>query len=516
LNSTASDKPGFAVVRRLAPFALFAVWLAVVVWFVLHHTFWRDEVRAMAFATSGRNVVEMWRTMHGDSHPVLWYLLLRGGHALVGKVALPAIALLIGVAATGLLLWRGPFSLAEKAVLLFTKFMVFEYVVMARNYGVSMLLMYAFAALYRRWRLRGPGLGIILFLLANTNVHSAMLAGALMWFWMYDVGREFGVRWGAPQRTVILNGVILSLGILACALTVFPTIHDAIPPPAFSLGGFLAHVVNPGLDFPALAYHEGHVPLFVVSALLLLSLLSFSDNLGRFSAAMLGFLGLLTLFYVVYGGAYRHESLLLAFFVALTWIARTDPMAKDRPGSWIRKLGTVALALLIGMQALSGLHYLYVLTKMPTSRSRDFGSLIDQHPELRTAVVIADPDFLVEPLSYYAPNPVYLMRQQISGPLVIYTNKARLDLSLDDILQSARDLQRSRGAPVLILLPHEMDRDAPVVVEEAYNWTYRSTPEQVARFQANTTLLKTFGRALTDETFAVYELNGPAPARPQP
>jgi hypothetical protein len=234
------------------------------------------------------------------------------------------------------------------------------------------------------------------------------------------------------------------------------------------------------------------------------------------SAAIFGLLGLFTLFYVVYGGAYRHESLLLAFFVALTWIARTDPAAKDRRAGWIHKLGAVALALLIGMQVLSGLHYLYVLTKMPTSRSRDFGALIEQHPELRTAVVIADPDFLVEPLSYYAPNPVYLMRQQIAGPLVVYTNKARLDLSLDDILKSARDLQRSRGAPVLILLPHDMDEEEPVVVHEGYNWTYRSTPEQVARFQANTTLLKTFGRALTDETFAVYELNGPAVAGAQP
>ena len=513
MTTLAADRSGAPIetgrLTRIATWLMFAGWVAVVAWFAAHHTRWRDEVRAMAFATSGRNVVEMWRTMHGDSHPVLWYLLVRAGHALVGPVALPAIALTIGVAAAGLLVWGGPFSLVEKAVLLATKFVVFEYVVMARNYGVSMLLMFAFAALYGRWRLNGVGLGLILFLLANTNVHSAMLAGALMWFWMYDVGREFGLRLGAPQRTVLVNGVILAVGIAACGLTVYPTIHDAITPPPSSLAGFFAHLVNPGLDFPTLTYQEGHVPLVVVSALLLLSLLAFVGDVGVFSAAVLGFLGLFSLFYFVYAGGYRHCALLLAFFVTLVWLQRTAPNTRaPSPGvaTVARRVGMAALSLLIGLQALSGLHYLYALTKMPTSRSRDFGALIREHPELRSAVVIADPDYLVEPLSYYAPNPVYLMRQQIWGPLVIYTNHARLDLSLDDVLQTARRLHEQRHAPVLILLPHPLRQDGPLIVREAYNWVFRTTPEQVARFQAATTPLRTFGRAMTDETYTVYEL----------
>ena len=515
LTSIAIGAAPAGVLRRFGPFVLFAGWLAVTLWFALHHTFWRDEVRALTFATAGRDVVQMWRGMRGDSHPVLWYLLLRGGHALIGKMALPVIAYVIGAAAAALLVWRGPFSLLEKGVLLVTKFMVFEYVVMARNYGVSMLLMFAFAALYRRWRLKGPGLGIILFLLANTNVHSALLAGALMWVWMYDVAREQGLRWQAPQRTVVLNGVILALGIAACGLTVYPTIHDAIVAPPHSVGGYFAHLLNAGLEFPTFTYQEGHVPLFVVSALLLLSLLTFTDNLGRLSAAVMGFVGLFSLFYLVYGGAYRHGALLLAFFVTLVWIGRTDP-ARPPGAGLARRVGGVALALLIAMQAVSGLHYLYALTKLPTSRSRDFGALIRQHPELRNAVVIADPDYLVEPLSYYAPNPVYLMRQQIPGPRVVYTRKARLDLSLDDVLAQARSLNAQRGTPVLILLPHPLKLDAPLVVHEAYDWVFRTTPDEVRRFEAQTTLLQRFGPALTDETYAVYEFKGPSPAPPQP
>jgi hypothetical protein len=41
---------------------------------------------------------------------------------------------------------------------------------MARNYGIGMLILFALAIAYQRWRGRGVALGALLFLLANTNV----------------------------------------------------------------------------------------------------------------------------------------------------------------------------------------------------------------------------------------------------------------------------------------------------------------------------------------------------------
>ena len=61
---------------------LFILWLVLIGWFISGHTFWRDEVRAFSFALSGANMAEMLRITHGEGHPALWYLLLRGAHNL--------------------------------------------------------------------------------------------------------------------------------------------------------------------------------------------------------------------------------------------------------------------------------------------------------------------------------------------------------------------------------------------------------------------------------------------------
>jgi hypothetical protein len=65
------------------------------------------------------------------------------------------------------------------ALVALSNFAVWEYSVMARNYGITMLVLFAFAAGYERWRHRGWVVGLWLLLLANTNVHSVLLAGAL-------------------------------------------------------------------------------------------------------------------------------------------------------------------------------------------------------------------------------------------------------------------------------------------------------------------------------------------------
>src|SRR5437868_3283871 len=61
--------------------ALFAAWLGLIAWLCFNHVFWRDEIRALSLALSGNGVVEMLRNVHGEGHPALWYLILRGGHS---------------------------------------------------------------------------------------------------------------------------------------------------------------------------------------------------------------------------------------------------------------------------------------------------------------------------------------------------------------------------------------------------------------------------------------------------
>ena len=134
-------------------FLLFGLWLASVGALAWRHVIWRDEARALSFATQGEDWIAMLRGLHGDWHPALWYLLLRAAYGIVGRPeVLPLLAFAIAVAAAWLLVWRSPFPRALIALILASHFFIYEFSVMARNYGIGMLILFALAIAYERSR----------------------------------------------------------------------------------------------------------------------------------------------------------------------------------------------------------------------------------------------------------------------------------------------------------------------------------------------------------------------------
>lgn len=132
---------------RRARWALLLLWLAATAALALHHVPWRDEARAWSLALTGDSWADMFRAVQGEGHPFLWYVLLRGGHALfAAREVLPATGLIIGVAATALLVLRGPFRIGLLALLAFSLHLGFDYTVMARSYGIAALIVLAIAA----------------------------------------------------------------------------------------------------------------------------------------------------------------------------------------------------------------------------------------------------------------------------------------------------------------------------------------------------------------------------------
>ena len=132
--------------RHWFVFLAFAGWLAVVLALLAQHAMWRDEVRALSLAMSGTDLASMLQALHGEPHPALWYVMLRAAHSVVGRPeVLPVVALLVAIAAALLLLLKSPFPWQVICLILLGHFFLFEYSVMARNYGISMLLLFAVA-----------------------------------------------------------------------------------------------------------------------------------------------------------------------------------------------------------------------------------------------------------------------------------------------------------------------------------------------------------------------------------
>lgn len=503
--------------------ALFALWIAATLWLAAHHVFWRDEVRAFSLALSGDGIGDMLRRIHGEGHPALWYLLLRATHAIVGtRAALPIAAFAVGAAAAGLWVWRAPFRPLVLALVLFGGFMLYEYTVSARNYGIAMLGMFAFAAAYPRCKTRGPWLGIILAFTCNTNAPAVMLAGALSLFWALEVLVEEGWRWGPRWRHWAGNMAIAAAGVVACVAVIFPPFNDAAVSPLagqLSPATLLLAAVNVTAPFSALLPEAWWT---VPGATLLLAVMVVGAPLGLVRSPgglVAGLLVLVVLplfFQLVYPGGYRHQALFVVLLLTLYWLVAEGgggrwragkPLLQPATQALLQRIGQAALlALLVTQVAIGAERIAAAATGTPESRAADLAALI-RREHLDRAVVIANPDVLLEPLPYYTPNPLWLTRERHAGRVVAFTQAAERDVTLAEMLATARSLHARTGLSVLILLQVRLDPAAPGQTwEEGYLGTFSTTPADVRVFQAATRRLASFAPAITDESYDVYLL----------
>ncbi|WP_189620892.1 hypothetical protein [Novosphingobium colocasiae] len=488
---------------------LLAVWVVLVGYLSIHHVFWRDEVRALSFAIQGDDLAQMFAKVRGDGHPLVWFLILRAGHAVIGSAILPVAAHAIAFASVVLLLWRSPFSLPTLALMVVSHVIAWEYAVMARNYGISMLLMFAFAALYPQWRARGLWLCVPLALLANTNAHSAALAWLLYGAWMLDRWQGWPLWRTWMLRLALPGAVLLGLATLACFLSIWPSINDAATfARPITLARIARAVLLPGAEFTLI----DDAPLSLAlgaTALLAGCTLVLWGRPHYLLAAIGGLCALSLLFAVVYPASNRHRDLWLVFLIALAWMRLDADRTGDGPPAPLRRIGQWAFHALLAFQALmtvSEIQSAMARPEIPRSRAKELAALLASRPDLAGAIVIADPDNMIETLPYYAPRtPVWRIRQGGYSAIDIFTSHgATLNLTLDDILTTARRLHACTGRPVAILMQRPPRPGEDVTVPSVYNWTTLITPAMTQRFLAQTSRIARFGPAETDESYAVY------------
>lgn len=519
---------------RLVSVLLFVLWLATILYLASNHALSRDEVRAHTLAMSGDDFFGMFDAVRGEGHPLLWYAMLRTAYEVTGVALLQPVALAVAIAAGALLVWRSPFGPITLALILFGRSMTFDFSVFSRNYGISMLLMFAFAALYHRYRRRGIWLGLLLLLLANTNVHSMLVAMALLLFWLGDLIYEDGLRWTSSIGNLLLNALLAGLGMILCVATVYPLFNDALTnEPDYSFGG-IARVFT-------LSYIHLTAPKWILTFLLFGSVAGLVRAPAAAFALLAAYFGFALLLFLVHGGSYRHSALVLCFAVSIYWIvlardraagatgSNTDPARMsaapwpglrqflNRPGvNYVVFCGQIAMLGLLLVQTVPSALTMWktVAGNPPASQVRAFATYLKTRPDLRDAIIMAEPDFLIEPLPYFVGNPTYLLREDTFRGYVKFSRQGRLELSLDDVLARARELGATRQVPVVILVQARLgDIRAPTQRPAGYNWILNVDPEQVARFRAGTSPIGSFrGPSRFGEEFDAYLVRVREPA----
>jgi hypothetical protein len=488
---------------------LFLAWLGFVLWLMWGHVFWRDEVRAFTLALSGSNLVEMFHNVHGEGHPLLWYLILRGAHAVFPhREVLPVAGAVIGIATMAVLTFFAPFRIIVIAVVLFSFYGAFENVVIARNYGISVLVMFLLAALYPRVR-NSLWFGFIVAVLCNTNVPSCILAAAFMLFRFVEMLMEESRPDKRDWLIFAGNAALSALGAYLCFRTVYPTFNDIAVSrnlSDLSVANFGRALIDNEWGFSHLVF--GALAPFPLDAILLaISCLGLIRRPAALAAGLGGLLALKCFFYFVYNSYYRHEVLYLMFVLSLYWMIAEGAGGRWRYHAWHDKaqfLGAaVFLAVLVVQTSrLMGPIYLKFLD-LPMSRSADAAALL-KRPELSGAIVMGDPDTMLEPITYYADNPIWFLRQQRFGKVVRLAKNARHLLSMNDVLADAEHLHQRTGRPVIYLSnlrlqDKRVEKERVMFADETI-----LRPDEVRRFWASTRLVARLRPVASDEEYDVY------------
>ena len=502
-----------ARVPARARIAIFLAWVCVVAAVASRHEPWRDEVHPYSVATTTASLGEMFGALHTDGHPALWYLLLRGAHALAPVPAvLPIVAFLVAAAAVLLFLARSPFGPVVTVLFPFSVLPLYEYSVMARNYGVSLLGCFAFAALYRA---RRPALlAACLVLLANTNAHSAFLTVALAFVWAVDELQDGAKPRALRLRLALVPVAAAAAGLAFAAWSALPresvVVHRGLP----DVAGLWHGLLIPGGSRLLAPFSA---PGIVDLAVFLLLAAGFAARPSRLLAAGGAVLGLYAFFVFVYPGDLRHVGLLLVLILTLLWME--EDRGTDSPSS-----GPVALALsrfafgavlpaLLAAGVVTGAAKARTDLREDMSASRPAAAFIRSRPEFADAILTGEPDYALEPFPYYLPNRIYLPREGRFGLWALPTKENRDDLTLGQVLDAAGRLRRETGRRVLLLMnPVLVDPGPQNSWTHSFGKTFTRSPGDLERLAAQATLIGRFvDTRQIDERYVVFEMRDPPP-----
>lgn len=193
---------------------------------VMRHEMWRDEIQAWLLARGAATPWDLLVNMKYEGHPGLWHLLIWIPARLWADPAGMQIChILIASASVFLLLRFAPFPCVVRILTACGYYFCYEWAVIARNYAISALLLFAVCVLYReRWRFF-PYIGGVFFLLCHTNIGSILFTIVMFVLLMIDFAVAYAGHFRGAERyfaRCFLGFLLIAAGIATGILQIRP------------------------------------------------------------------------------------------------------------------------------------------------------------------------------------------------------------------------------------------------------------------------------------------------------
>ena len=147
--------------------------------------------------------------------------------------------------------------------------------------------------------------------------------------------------------------------------------------------------------------------------------------------------------------------------------------------------------------------------RLDYSSSKRLAAIIAADPRLDRAIVIGEPETLMQSLPFYRENPVFLPQEGTFRNWIVVTEPRRHDCELGALLATAKELRARHQVPVILVLGWLLDGAdrQSAYVGTFFEQTFTMTAAAREEFLRQTELLGRLRAApMTDENYDVFVL----------
>ena len=251
----------------------------------------------------------------------------------------------IGIAGTALFLFCSPFPKYLKALLPFTYFLFFQYVVVARGYVLVPPMLYLVAW---RWKKDPILIAVILGLLANVEMHAAVISGGLAIVYCIERIRGGIAKDPEGRRRLLQFGAVL-LAFYAFAIC------TAWPARDLARWGVVTHT-KPYLMIAGQSLLWGICdPFWLGLAFWVLCVLCFDERRSFLYLLPVVFFSVFSIVYL----SFWHAGLLIPLMICLLWITWPASAPKKRPYEIACRVALAAVAVVQILWSVNAVVYDY-------------------------------------------------------------------------------------------------------------------------------------------------------------
>ncbi len=339
--------------NKLILIFVFLIYLAITLFASLKHQPWRDEAQSWLIARD-LSPLGIIRQMPYEGTPPLWHLINYPFAASGAPYSIEFIInYLFAAAAIFLLLFFSPLPKPVKILLPLSYYFLFEYSVIARNYSLIILSLFAVASFYQ-WRFKRPLLyAASIALLAWSGIQTFATAALLTLFFIIEALQN-----KHEERRYLAAIIIMLLFLLSVILILLPYPDQLYDNLKFNGLNYLARAVSVSL-LPY--FFDVFIPPIYpwIISILWLALIPFIIKTRTARLIILGsFLWMMFIIAFKNFGYLRHYGLFLIMFVFAWWLDIYYRTKKEKRGSLSRFIAlTFFLVCLAGNAAYSAYYY---------------------------------------------------------------------------------------------------------------------------------------------------------------